>query len=138
MKMKKWELAVVAVVLLACAAAGFLLYRPGSPEGAVALISVDSEERYLVDLETRQEPFAFRIETETGKPVSFEVRDHAVRFVEGTCPDHVCEKAGWCRLDGDRAVCMPNRTALVVYPRAELPPDTPARWVGPEDQLREN
>ena len=53
-------------------------------------------------------------------PVSFELKDHKIRFVNVTCPDHLCEQTGWCQNPGDRAVCLPNRTSLICYDKASL------------------
>lgn len=83
------------------------------------MISVDGAEFRRISLAEADDGI-FSIEPETGKPVSFEVKDHAIRFVEVTCPDHVCEKAGWCDAPGERAVCMPNRTTLICYRKNEL------------------
>lgn len=41
-------------------------------------------------------------------PVTLEVKDGAVRFVNSVCPDHICENTGWLRLEGEAAVCAPG------------------------------
>lgn len=111
---KRSEIFIVLALLLLCLAAAFFIYRPGSSEHVVAVISVDSEEYLRIDL-SKAEDELFSIEDATGKPVSFEVKDGKIRFVDVTCPDHLCEKSGWCYREGDRAVCLPNRTALICY-----------------------
>ena len=130
MKLKKWEFAVLAALLAVCAGLAWWFYMPRSGD-TIAVISVDGQERYRVDLSSDWEPFTFSIEGQTGKPVSFEVRDHQIRFVQVTCPDHLCEKAGWCRQPNDRAVCMPNRTILICYARGELSSDGSWEWIRP-------
>lgn len=112
----EWAALILAVVI--CAAVGFYLYRPREGR-TVAVISVDGTEIRRIDL-AQAENGVFSIREETGKPVSFEVLDGAIRFVNVTCPDHVCEKAGWCDGPGQRAVCMPNRTTLICYAANEL------------------
>lgn len=68
--MKKREWIIVAVLLAACIAAAFFLYRPKEAAGGVvAVISVDGDELRRVDL-SAGEAYTFRIEEETGRPVS--------------------------------------------------------------------
>ncbi|MGI5966243.1 MULTISPECIES: NusG domain II-containing protein [Anaerotruncus] len=115
MKIRKFEIVLIAALLVACAAWGFYLYRPRGGD-TIAVITADSQEVRRIDLaHAKDEVFTLK-----GKPVSFEVLDGKIRFVNVTCPDHICEKAGWCESPGDRAVCMPNRVTLVCYPRDEL------------------
>lgn len=111
---------MVAVLLVLCITGGIWLYRPAqNTSGTIAVIEVDGREYRRIALEQTQDG-TFSIAQDTGKPVSFEVKDHAIRFVDVTCPDHVCEKAGWCDAPGKRAVCMPNRTTLICYAADEL------------------
>ena len=118
MKIRRLEIAVVALLLAVAAGFAVWLYRPKEGE-TIAVISVDGAEWMRLDLENEPDRL-FSIEAETGKPVSFEIKDHRIRFCEVDCPDHICEKAGWCDSPGDRAVCMPNRTALICYARDEV------------------
>lgn len=115
---RRMEWAILLVLVIACVIAGFYLYRPRTGE-TVAVVSVDGQEIRRFDLSGAADG-VYSIREETGKPVSFEVRDGAIRFVDVTCPDHICEKAGWCGAPGERAVCMPNRTALICYDAREL------------------
>lgn len=99
--------------------AAFFLYAPRDGN-AVAVISVDGEELRRIDL-AHAENETFSIAKSSGKPVSFQVENGAIRFVQVDCPDHLCEKSGWCDAPGERAVCMPNRTTLICYNSEELP-----------------
>ena len=36
----------------------------------------------------------FSLEEDYGIPVSFQIEGHRIRFVQVTCPDHICEKCG--------------------------------------------
>ncbi|RLL13186.1 NusG domain II-containing protein [Anaerotruncus massiliensis (ex Liu et al. 2021)] len=132
MKMKKIEWIILAAVVAVCAGLALFFYWPRSGD-TVAVVSVDGTALYRIDLSRTARPYTFRIEEETGRPVSFEVADGRVRFVEVTCPDHICERTGWCGAPGERAVCMPNRTTLVCYERGELPPDDGVRWITESD-----
>lgn len=121
MNLRKLEIGIVAALLLVCGAWGAALYlpRPGDP---VAVLSVDGQTLRVVDLD-RAEDGVFSIRPETGRAVEFEIQNGAIRFLSSDCPDQVCVHAGWVARPGERAVCMPNRTALVCYARKEAPAD---------------
>ena len=119
MNLRKLELWIVAALLLGCGIWGALLYLPRSGE-PVAVLSVDGQTLRTIDL-TRASDGVFSIQPETGKAVAFEIQDGALRFLSSACPDQVCIQAGWVARPGERAVCMPNRTALVCYAREEAP-----------------
>ncbi len=118
MKLKKQELILILIMLLACVGFGVWLYRPRTGH-TIAVITVNAKEYRRIDLETAPDE-QFSILEGTGKPISFEVQGGKIRFVNVTCPDHICEKAGWCENPGDRAVCLPNRTTLVCYDAKDL------------------
>lgn len=52
-----------------------------------------------------------------GVPVRLEVRGGQVRFAYAVCPDQICVNTGWISMGGQSAVCMPNRTAVVIVGR---------------------
>lgn len=63
----------------------------------------DYEEQFIVDLGDKY-------------PVSgqLEFKDHKARFINVTCPDHICESIGWISEEYDGAVCIPNRMSITV------------------------
>lgn len=113
------QIIIIVVILALCAVGAYILYRPRESAQTVAVISVDGNELRRIYLDSAENE-TFSIEGQTGKHVSFEVLDGAIRFVDVRCPDGICEKAGWCDAPGERAVCLPNRTALVCYDAAEV------------------
>ena len=106
--MKKNMVFVLGV--LAVAAALFFLARPGGAGGAAR---VDIAGGGTVRLALSQDG-TYPIEG-AALPVTLEVKDGAVRFVNSVCPDHICENAGYLSMEGQTAVCMPNRTSLSIY-----------------------
>lgn len=121
MKQKQLEILLVAGLLVICLILGLWLYLPKSGD-TVAIITVDGTEYARIPLKDAEDQI-FSVEaTENtpAKPVSFEIKDHKIRFIQVTCPDHLCEQTGWCSKPGERAVCMPNRTAVVCYAENEL------------------
>ena len=108
-----WSLILLAVFLLAAAA--WLFWRATASSGQnLAVITLDGAEIRRIDLETEPDG-VFSLQQEYGVPVSFEVKEGAIRFVDVDCPDHICEDEGFVSLEGQTAVCMPNRVALSIY-----------------------
>jgi hypothetical protein len=105
-------LPLVAAIIAICAA--WILLRPllAAP-GAEAVVTLRSEEIMRIPL---RESDYYRLDLlgEYGVPVSLEVKSGGVRFIDVTCPDHICEKTGVIREDGQTAVCMPNLAAVVI------------------------
>lgn len=107
---QEWTLALA--VLAACAGFFVLRERSAAP-GASARVTLGSKQ--ILEIPLREEDdYRIDLEKDYGVPVSFEVKGGAVRFVDVTCPDHICEKTGFVSADGQTAVCMPNRVAVLV------------------------
>ena len=49
-----------------------------------------------------------------GVPALLEIDGRRIRFVNAICPDKICVNTGWIHLPGQSAVCLPNRTAVVL------------------------
>ena len=111
---KRDLLILLAVAVLALA--GWFFWQGSlDPAGQnLAVIALDGVEIRRIDLQ-KEPDGRFSLQEQYGVPVSFEVKDGAIRFVDVDCPDHICENTGWVSLEGQTAVCMPNRTALSVY-----------------------
>lgn len=118
--MKKTDLVLLAVVLLAAAIwAGLRWYSAGQGERNIAVITVDGAEYLRLDL-AREEDQVISLREDIGVPVSFEICGHRIRFIEVDCPDHICENTGFISLEGQSAVCMPNRTSVWIAGSEEV------------------
>lgn len=94
------ELLFAAAVLLLAGAA--VLLRPRAA-GATARVTVVGGEDVRLSLGRDG-----RYSVEGGRlPVTLEIADGRIRFVESQCPDHICERYGWLSRENDQAVCMP-------------------------------
>lgn len=40
-------------------------------------------------------------------PVTLQVEDGRIRFIESVCPDHLCENMGWLENENEEAICLP-------------------------------
>ena len=103
----------LALIILALAVlAGFYLWGQREGPGGTAYVTARGER--VLELPLERTPDQIIDLSVYGVPASLEVKDHKIRFIHVTCPDHICEKTGWIWQDGQSAVCMPNRTSIVI------------------------
>lgn len=93
------------IIIVIIAAAG-LLFMSGSGGGSEAVVREDGKVVKQISLSVDQ---SFYIGN-----VRIEVKDGAVAFVESDCPGRECIKAGWLRVPGASAACLPNRVSITV------------------------
>ena len=105
----KKALGPLGVLLCAAGAGVFLLFQVFRPPGGVAEIRYDGQVVARVSLSQNQ---VFSIAQDP--TVRFEVKDGRIRFVEATCPDKICEEAGFLSRVGDTAACLPRKTVVTV------------------------
>lgn len=106
----RWEL--VLIVLALGVLIGFMILKDRQGPSGVAHVTVNGEQVLELSL---KDSWDQRIDLRVyGVPATLEIQDHKIRFVDVTCPDHICEKTGWIWRDGQTAVCMPNRTSVVI------------------------
>ena len=104
---KKWDLAIVAALLLAAAA--LFLFRGGSGK-RTAVIAVNGETLYEIELESVKE--AYTITLENG--VSVGVAPGEIRFLSSDCPGQDCVRCGALTRAGQAAACVPNKTLIAL------------------------
>jgi hypothetical protein len=87
-----------------------------------AVVTLDGREIMRIDLANYRDSEAKHIslEEQWGVPVHFELKEGAIRFYEVTCPDHLCEGYGFISREYESAVCLPNRTVVMIYSREEV------------------
>lgn len=73
-------------------------------------IYVDGELVETVDL-TVDKQFSIAERPE----IVFEIKDHAIAFIESDCPDKVCVHSGYLGHTGQSASCLPNKTTIRIY-----------------------
>ena len=112
MQKKEWRFVLIAAAAALLLAGVFAFGRTGRG-GGIAHVYLNGIEIKTLKLATVH-PGVFSLREEYGVPVDFEIRDGRVRFINVECPDHICEKTGFIGTDGQAAVCMPNKTAVVI------------------------
>ena len=101
-----------AALLLAALLTGRRLFlKPGKQ----AEVFWNGERVWVFNLMDYTDPAVISM-TELGfdVPVSFELWEHQIRFIEVDCPDKLCEGFGFIGMPSQTAVCMPNRVSVSV------------------------
>lgn len=106
MKSKTW-LGLLAGCLLVCLGLSLWLFRPGKTAGRARIESFGKPVK-TVDLRIDQE---FTVTGENGGVNVITVRDGKIAVTQASCPDHYCQKRGFCA-GGTDIVCLPNRLVI--------------------------
>ena len=109
---------VIAGALIVVATLAALCYMLNPPaqntEGMpVAIVAIDGKEYTRITLDPEAPAQTISLEDQ-GKPITLEVKEGKIRFLHSDCPDQICVNTGFIYLDGQTAICMPNRTAVTV------------------------
>ena len=106
--MKKNILFALAVILLAGVIAVTRVMT--RTEGTTARVEITDAETITLPLDKDG-----TYEISEGKlPVTLEVSEGRIRFINSRCPDHICEGYGRLSKEHDQAVCMPAGVVVSV------------------------
>lgn len=106
---KKKELLVV-VFTAAAAFVALLFFRLySSPKAAVARVTFGGA---VIETIVLSKDAVYHIDA--NYPVTLEVKDGAIRFINSVCPNHDCEGFGWIKEPPEVAVCLPARVAVQI------------------------
>lgn len=103
---KKSDILVVALLLAAAVTALLLLPRH---RGNVAVVSYSGTVVREIPL---WQDGIYHIDADL--PVTLEVRDGAIRYINSVCPDHICEGEGFIRDEYESAICMPAKVVVQI------------------------
>ena len=106
---KKRDLIVLLVLLALAAGIGLFYLTRGA--GAKATVTVDGGGSWEIDL---YKDNIYHIEN-AALPVTLEVKDGKIRFIDAQCPDHLCEGFGFIGNEGEYAICMPAGVAVNIF-----------------------
>lgn len=105
MKTRYWII-LFAVLLLICAALSLWLLWPQPEADQIQIIS-DGKVLHTLDLSEDREltiTSAYGTNTVT-------IKDSKVAVTAADCPDHICQRRGWCTAAPD-IVCLPNHLQI--------------------------
>ena len=110
MKQKRNTIILVsAVVVVALAVVVFQMIFL-KKEGTYALVQVQQEQRYRLDLQKETE---LVVEDETGFN-KIKVKDGAIAVTEADCPDKVCVRTGYISKTGEAIACLPHELTVTI------------------------
>ncbi len=110
MKQKRNTIILVsAVVVVALAVVVFQMIFL-KKEGTYALVQVQQEQRYRLDLQKETE---LVVEDETGFN-KIKVKDGAIAVTEADCPDKVCVRTGYISKTGEVIACLPHELTVTI------------------------
>ncbi len=90
----------------------------GQGASTVAVITLDGHEVHRVDLNKVEEPYEFRVASDSDKARYNLVRVEKgqVRVIEASCPDQIDVKQGWISRSHQSIICLPNRLVIRILP----------------------
>lgn len=91
---------------------GMLRYREYTKEvGGIATVQVQGTESTIEIPLNKNKIYNI----ESGKlPVTLQVENGAIRFINSQCPDHICENHGYISYENESATCMPAGVVVMV------------------------
>jgi hypothetical protein len=111
--MKKRILNINTLLIAAVLITGlifFAIQTSKKEEGSVAYVYVNDEKQQEIDL---SKDGTYHIDG--GRlPVTLNVKDGAISFINSVCPDHICEGYGYIHNVDEKAVCLPARVYIII------------------------
>jgi len=105
---RKKDIAIIAA-LIAAAVLFYAVPKLLTPSGRTASVIYDGEQLMSISL---SEDAVYTVQGDL--TATLEVKDGRIRFIHSLCPDKLCEGFGWISLEGETAVCMPARLAVII------------------------
>lgn len=103
---------IVFILIILVIALLFFVYGMFKPSGSTAIVSISDGETTEINLTKSK---IYNIEG-AKYPVTLEVANGKIRFINSLCPDHVCEGFGWIFKEEDTAICAPARVVVSINP----------------------
>ena len=116
--MKKNIIFAACILLLAAVLA--VVLRQGRTEGGQAMVRIVGAQEHTISL-AEDKIYTFDKAQGAALPVTLEVADGQIRFIQSQCPDHVCENFGWLRYTHDEAICLPAGVVVAIEREAAVP-----------------
>ncbi len=110
MKQKRNTIILVSAVVVVSLAVVVFQMIFLKKEGTYALVQVQQEQRYRLDLQKETE---LVVEDETGFN-KIKVKDGAIAVTEADCPDKVCVRTGYISKTGEVIACLPHELTVTI------------------------
>ena len=123
-KAKGQERAILVLIILLAASLAFIVFQSlAKGENLCAVVSIDGKKVAVIPFDADRSRREIDLEQNFGVKVVLETEGDKVRFKSSDCPDKICINNGWLSRDMDIAVCMPNKTSVVVMPQSQAKSD---------------
>lgn len=98
-------------LVLVLALGGFWYIKANQKTGAHAIVSVDGQStKKSIDLSVEG---TYTIDN-AKLPVTLDVKDGKIAFINSQCPDGLCEGFGYISHEGEMAICLPAGVAVTI------------------------
>ena len=111
MKKKTGKIEIIIIAAIAVISLIAIIILSNMPKGVFASVTYGNKEIMRISLSKDQ-----IYEIDADLPVTLEVVDGHIHFIDSVCPDHLCEGFGLISLEHEYAICMPARIALQIKP----------------------
>ena len=105
----KKELLLVILLLLISAVAYIAMLNLKNDDEVVALVTFDGR---VVETIQLNEDNIYHIDALI--PVTLEVKDGSIRFINSVCPNHDCEGFGYINALYESAICLPAKVSVQI------------------------
>ena len=102
---------ILAVIVIAVAAVGFLLLNIFKTEGSFAVIKIDGKETERYPLSVNTEVV---IETGDNGRNTLVIEDNKAFMKDANCPDKICEGHSKISYKGETIVCLPHKVVIEI------------------------
>ena len=106
-KADKYILLVISVLLILSITGIYIFKTYFSKPGSIAIISIDGNPVYEVDLSKVNTPYEHMVQTANGYNNIY-IEKGQIKVIDANCPDKLCIKTGALSHTGDIAVCLPH------------------------------
>ncbi|MGL5972345.1 MAG: NusG domain II-containing protein [Oscillospiraceae bacterium] len=112
-KTNKITFIIVAFILVLSLLSWVAFVKP-SNDGSdnIAVLIKNNEIIMDINLTKNTKDQKIFLNDDYGIPGSLEIRENKIRFVDVSCPDKICEKAGFIGNKKQSAICIPNELVL--------------------------
>ena len=123
-KAKSQEKAIIVLIIILAASLAFVVFQSmAKGENLCAVVSIDGKKVAVIPFDAEAQQREVDLEQHVGVKVVLETAGDKIRFKSSSCPDKICINNGWLSRDMDIAVCMPNKTSVVVMPQSQAKSD---------------
>lgn len=106
-KNTKSKIAYITIAIIAIICIFLIIFKPDSAN-PVATIWVDGKKYKEINLAKANDE-VFEVKT-----VTFEIKNHEIRFINSDCPDKICVHTGFIKNPTESAHCLPNKISLTI------------------------